>query len=110
MTLMKIEDFKCRPSICEYLVLYLATSGFIVIASSALLGHISMAWAWLSFTGLLLSAALLHFLKHVRNKRAVLFYNEWLNALEPHEVNILKHRLKTKCPEQHVISQRLNQS
>jgi hypothetical protein len=104
MNLKKINDFRSKPSVVEYLSLYITSSTFVICGSASVLGNLSSHWAMLSLAGFLVCCACLRMLKQTRDSRAEAFYGEWLIALNPKEIVELKNRLNDQCPEKHLLS------
>lgn len=104
MNLMKINDFRSKPSVVEYLSLYTTSATFVICGSASVLGKLSSHWAMLSLVGLLVCCACLRMLKQTRDSRAEAFYGEWLSALSRKEIVELKNRLKDQCPEKNLLS------
>ena len=103
MILMKIEDFKAKPSIIEYLLLYLTSSAFLIVGTASILGSTDPMWAWLCVALFGITIAVLYACRSSRMVRAQAFYQEWLRSLKPQEVCQLIARLRTSSPEQALL-------
>jgi len=99
MIILTIDDFKSKPTIVEYLSLYIVSSALIITASASIFGNLAQAWMWLSCGLILLILAVSSINHQLRIKRAQLFYLEWANSLNEDELYLLQSRLQAKSPE-----------
>ncbi|MFC4699090.1 hypothetical protein ACFO4O_02845 [Glaciecola siphonariae] len=104
MTLMTIEDFRARPCTFEYLMLYLASSSFIIMLAATLFGQISGIWMVGNTVFFAACGAFLLQCRYKRHARAAQFYQQWLQGLSNQEIEELKHRLRPQSRETHIVS------
>ncbi len=107
MTLMKLDDFKCRPSVYEYLALYISSSTCIIVSAASIFGNLGYQWAALTFLTFIVCATISNVLNLTRTKRAEGFYVEWLSALSKKEIKELRYRLRDDCDELRIMRKTL---
>ncbi|MFW8589415.1 hypothetical protein ACOI22_01290 [Glaciecola sp. 2405UD65-10] len=103
MILMRIDDFKSKRCVAEYLILYSTSATCALVSTAYFLSDLAAHWALLSVALMLMSIALLLVTQQIRSKRAQEFYQEWVSTLDSKDILELKHRLREHCAEQNLI-------
>ena len=103
MTLKRISDFRSRPAWWEYCLVYFGLSGSTLILGMAYSETVNPFWAWVALIVMTLTIAAFSAVRHLRKRRSLAFFHEWLNNFDDQQLASLKVRFSNSRIESQLI-------